>query len=87
MQEMKADVGVEWDPVRAERLAFLQACGKWRKGGCSSGKARSKSRGVTDVFPSIQFWVVCSGTKEVASIRHVVVGTPKNYWSLQCETN
>lgn len=84
---MKVDVGVEWDPVRAERLAFLQACGKWREGGCSSGRPGVRAEESQTLFPSIQFWVVCSGTKEVATIPHVVVGTPKNCWSLRCEAN
>lgn len=30
---MKADVGMEWDPVRAEGVAVLKACENLRKGG------------------------------------------------------
>lgn len=51
------------------------------------GRPRVRAEESQMLFPSIQFWVVCSGTKEVAAIRHVVVGTPKNCWSLQCEAN
>ena len=33
MQEVKADVGMKWDPVRAVGLAFLKASEKLRQGG------------------------------------------------------
>lgn len=43
---------MEWDPVRAESLAFLKACEKLRQGGWSSGKVGKKGEALHRVISS-----------------------------------